>query len=112
MGDGGFRISKPLKDDVPQAAGTANSVVYMGQGQLTPWQHNICNIDTKFTDVNNFESVQKTRNTESTDEKNTLNRAETYHKSYWMLQLYNKDNFILGTNGDDILMAHDLESAA
>lgn len=44
MGDGGFRISKPLKGGKVAADGTVGAVYYIGQGQLTPWQHNKCDI--------------------------------------------------------------------
>lgn len=42
---------------------------------------------------------------QSADKTDVLNRADTYHKSYFMVQLYNKDNFSIGTNGSDILMS-------
>jgi hypothetical protein len=109
MGDGGFRVSKPLKNDAAVAPGTAGAVTYIGQGQLTPWQHNKCDVNTDITNANNFDQVQYTRHNESTNINDVLQRASTYHKSYWMLQLYNQDNFIIGTNGDEVLMAVELD---
>jgi len=109
MGDGGFRVSKPLKADAAVAKNTPGAVTYIGQGQLTPWQHNICDINTELTNPENFDQVQATRHDESTDRKDVLRRASTYHKSYWLVQLYNQDNFVIGTNGDEILMALELD---
>lgn len=110
MGDGGFRVSKPLKADAAVAKNTPGAVTYIGQGQLTPWQHNKCDVNQDLTNPDHFDQVQATKENQSTDEKNTLRRASTYHKSYWLVQLYNDDNFVIGTNGDEILMALDLDN--
>lgn len=110
MGDGGFRVSKPLKADAAVAKNTPGAVTYIGQGQLTPWQHNVCDINKELTNPENFAEKQATHETQSANPKETLNRASTYHKSYWLVQLYNNDNFVIGTNGDEILMALDLDN--
>lgn len=106
MGDGGMRVSNPVKNGATVATG---GVTYIGQGNLTPTTAKVC-VEDKNPGTT-FKQKQPTAINQSKNEKDYLNRAATYDKSYWMLQLFGDDNFALGINGKAILMTHDLGKA-
>jgi hypothetical protein len=103
MGDGGMRVSNPIKGSAVVATG---GTTYIGQGNLTPTNAKVCVQDKAETIT--FKQKQPTVENQVTNEKDYLNRANTYDKSYWMLQLFGDDNFALGINGKAIVMTHDL----
>jgi len=105
MGDGGFRVSKALKDGKVVPDFTEGSVFYLGQGQLTPWQHNHCSVMDWDKDTVEFSAHPVTSADQSDDKMDVMDRADSYYKSYFMVQLFNKDNFAIGTNGNEVMMS-------
>jgi len=107
MGDGGMRVSDAIAGGVVVAKG---GTTYIGQGNLTPTMAEVCVEDKEQTVT--FIQKQVTLENQSADTTAYLERASTYDKSYWMLQLFGDDNFALGINGKAIVMTHDLGAVA